>query len=273
MIPLLLLGLQTTSWQRLDHSYLHTLVTTKNFQYQTAGYIKPAVNYCQTAKQADSVGREAYRFLSALNEKSSIVAIRKAINECCLAKEECTTPEWRTKLSSEFDRYFRANPDKVKQLSRQDLCALLIIDIDLLRTANAKVSLKPIFDGFRNLIRKDFESPDVAVAYLKISNIMGSPTDPWKFEREVWALEVAAKNNLQGVTSLAVQANRLTAYGIRIRDPKQIDKSIALLQKMKDKMGIAEEKAGAVDRIKLMQKQKALLLKRIESEKKSGKKG
>lgn len=264
-----LLTAQTKRLGGIDHRYLHHLITTKNFQYQTVSYARKTLPYYQTDKDVEKAGRAASQIIAKLDAKSSVEAIRAAIAVAYTAKERFMSREWRYKFSDQFDQYFRNNQGKTALLSRQDVCALILIDLELVSTAYVK-SLRPILDGFESMNRRDFDCPEVSLAFLKIANFGILDGEKWKYERELWALQVCEQKPAIDAMAIGIRSFRQAAYGIRVRDTKKIDQGIAILQNAKDYSKLIEFQKGLSDSIAYLLNQKTLLQKRIEREKKSG---
>jgi len=261
----LLAGLvfQNESLYALDNHFLHRQINNKNFDFQTTPYMKSQFKYFQTDKEAAAAGLIVLRKMSKLTDKSNMADVRSVIDLAYLTKERCLPFQYREEFSNFFNNYFSSNPAQAKNLSRQDVCALLAIDIGLSRTHYSS-GLKPLLTGFRRLIKKDFECLDVSIGFLRLASVGVIPNEPWIHEREEWALQVAGRADAMGIVSAGVRAYRHTAYGIRLKKLNEVDTGIRILQKASTLVGRSEDVKYLAGNIKYLKDQRLLLSKQLK---------
>lgn len=267
MIFTLLLSLQAQGRLAHYHHYLRDYITEKNFQYQTRPYLQPKVSYFQSEKEMSTVGDRLLLKLNELGKKTSPTQLRDCMESVVQAKERGLGKKWRLEITDRFEKFFDKYPDKAKTLSRQDVCALIMIDTDFLIEMNSRECLDPLISGFKLLNKKDFESLDVAVAFLRISNYMWPPETQWSIEHQDWSLDTVDHVNPNGLICIGIRAYRQTAQAIRRRNPKLIDEVLNMLNKTKNSVR-AEDKADVQSQITKLSRQKELLIDLMKKEKK-----
>ncbi len=247
----------------LDNHYLIRLVSDRNFQYQAPGYCKPSFKYYGSTKEVDQADSKAIAISTALLRVTTIELFRKSLRELYDLKERSLGRDANSKISGNISTYFANRPEMAKALSRQDVCVLVLLDNDLSYIVYPK-SMVTLLRHFKDLTKKDFESLDVALAFLRLANSNLTSGETWKYEREEWALGTAGRLDAMGSIAVGLRSYRLVAEGVRKRSISLIDQGIGIQIRAKKLCFTEDDLKGIDDNVKYLTKQRALLLKRLK---------
>ena len=256
----ILISIQQPTFGEYSH-FLHR-VKRENFEYQTKSHFAVRNQPFDSELAATTAAKGLQIQVTELRRQTPIKSIRSLIGQIVVSREAGLATKVGFDISRDINHFFLSFPERMKELSRQDVLALAYIDSHLTFSLYQE-SYKPFLNFFRDLPRSQFETIDICLSFLKISRQVRSK-DAWINERLGWSLAYLDKVDPQGLRSVINRSIRQAGYAIANKNLKLFDRSFFLLNRCLTNCKLPDAKKDLTDTIKMLQEQKDIFEKKLK---------